>query len=130
MEEKKKTIFNEKSTKIFEKKKIRRLKQIFEMFDSDNDGIISPSKIDITNVPIEILEVYTPILHELEELNQELNFEEFLSASEKLLQTLSVSDKAMIFASKKNDSSFHLNQNITFKVTKNIKNFIKKNSLN
>lgn len=116
LEDKKKTIFNEKSIKIYEKKKIQRLKQIFGMFDSDNDGIISPSKIDITNVPIEILEVYTPILHELEELNQELNFEEFLSASEKLLQTLSVSDKAMIFASKKNENSFHVNQNITFKV--------------
>lgn len=65
-------------------------------------------------MPIEILEIFTPILHELEELNQDLNFEEFLDAAEKLLQTLSVTEKAKIFNSKKN--SYNSNPNITFKV--------------
>lgn len=114
IEEKKKSIYNEKSFLIFEKKKINKLKEIFDLFDSDKDGIISPVNIDITTMPIEILEIFTPILHELEELNQDLNFEEFLDAAEKLLQTLSVTEKAKIFNSKKN--SYNSNPNITFKV--------------
>lgn len=114
IEEKKKSIYNEKSFLIFEKKKINKLKEIFDLFDSDKDGIISPVNIDITTMPIEILEIFTPILYELEELNQDLNFEEFLDAAEKLLQTLSVTEKAKIFNSKKN--SYNSNPNITFKV--------------
>lgn len=99
-----------------------KLKEIFNLFDSDQDGVISPTHIDISKVPMHIFEAFKPILHELEQLNQDLNFEEFLEASEKLLKTLSVSEKAIIFGlSRKNLQNS--NKNLCFKVNLNIKFF-------
>ena len=115
LEEKQKSIYNEKSFKIFESKKITRLKEIFNLFDSDNDGVISPLQIDISNVPGPILEIFTPLLQELEELNQDLNFEEFLEASDKLLKTLSVTEKSNIFGLTRKNSQTS-NKSFSFQV--------------
>lgn len=54
------------------------------MLDSDCDGYISSMKIDISNIDTDLLEVLSPLLIELEELNQPLNREEFLDALERL----------------------------------------------
>lgn len=53
--------------------------------DSDSDGLISATQIEITGLPAEILEVIAPILCEMEQLNLALNFEQFYSMLEKLL---------------------------------------------
>lgn len=45
---------NNMSEKIVETIKYKRLEEIFELLDSDNDGIISNSKIDISNLPTSI----------------------------------------------------------------------------
>jgi len=45
---------NEMSDKIVETLKYKRLEEIFESLDSDNDGIISNSKIDISSLPTSI----------------------------------------------------------------------------
>ena len=115
IEEKQKSIYNEKSLKIFQTKKHMKLKEIFDLFDSDKDGIISPSNIDLHSVPIHILEAFTPILHELEELDQDLNFEEFSDAAEKLLKTLSVTEKANILGINRKNSQ-DLNKKFSFQV--------------
>jgi len=39
------------------------------LFDSDGDGVISPTKIDISSVDTSILEAFAPLLCEMEELN-------------------------------------------------------------
>jgi hypothetical protein len=86
------------------------------MLDSDDDGLISAQKICIKTISIPVLEAFTPIFCEMEELNQELNFEEFFQASEKLLATLTVAEKAQILGlsrSKTPPSKDHL----TFKVS-------------
>ena len=80
---------NEKSNNLMEGIKKKKFKDIFKMFDSDGDGIISSTKIDISGVDTTILEVFAPLLCEMEELNQSLALEEFLHAAERLLKVIS-----------------------------------------
>lgn len=96
LEEKKRGIYNTKSGEIFQQKKLKKLKEIFLLFDSDQDGLISASSIDISSVSTQILQTFAPLLEELEELNQELNLQEFIEAAERLLKTLSVQEKAEV----------------------------------
>lgn len=59
---------------------------IFNLLDSDRDGEISAEKIDISKLESHVLEAFSPLLCEMEELGQSLNFEEFYEASDRLLQ--------------------------------------------
>jgi hypothetical protein len=45
------------SEKIVDSIKFKRLEEIFDLLDSDNDGVISNSKIDISRLPTEILKI-------------------------------------------------------------------------
>ena len=77
---------NEKSNNLIESLKKKKFIDIFKMFDSDGDGVISPTKINISAVDTTILEAFAPLLCEMEELSQSLTLEEFLDASERLLK--------------------------------------------
>ena len=57
-----KTKVQEKSEELLEQKKARKFLQIFQILDSDGDGIISADKIDISNLAPDILEIFTPLL--------------------------------------------------------------------
>lgn len=87
---------NEISEKLFEEKLITGIKYIFDIFDSDSDGFISPEKIDIQGLPTNILEIFAPILCEMDDLKKQLNFEDFFKATERLLRTLSIIQKNLI----------------------------------
>lgn len=50
----------------------------------DQDGVISAQKIDLHSLPTDILEAFSPLLCEMEELGTTLNLEEFLDASFRL----------------------------------------------
>lgn len=92
---------NETSHLIIEAKKWRRLEEVFRALDSDNDGLISASKIEIGNLPADILEIITPLLCEMEELGLELDFETFIGAAEKLFDSLSLVEKDKLIAQPK-----------------------------
>ena len=77
---------NERSQAIIENLMIRRLEEVFRRFDSDGDGLISSAKIDISPVPTEILETLAPLLCEMEEHNQVLDFPTFVAESDRLLR--------------------------------------------
>ena len=77
---------NEKSHMIIENKKRKRLEEIFTCLDSDGDGQISSTKIDIASVGTDVLEAFAPLLCEMEELGQTLTLEDFLEAADKLLK--------------------------------------------
>jgi Ca2+-binding EF-hand superfamily protein len=80
---------NEKSHQIIENIKKKKLAEIFRYLDSDGDGYISSTKIDIASVGTDILEAFAPLLCEMEELNQTLSMPEFIEAAEKLLRVFS-----------------------------------------
>ena len=77
----------------------------------DQEGIISAQKIDLHSLPTDILEAFSPLLCEMEELSTTLNLEEFLDASYRLynvrtsfhniLQTLNIHEKNLILNFKK-----------------------------
>jgi Ca2+-binding EF-hand superfamily protein len=77
---------NEKSHQIIETIKRKKIIEIFKLLDSDGDGYISSTKIDIASVGTDILEAFAPLLCEMEELNQTLSLEDFLEAADKLLR--------------------------------------------
>ncbi len=77
---------NEKSHQIVENIKRKRFFEIFRMLDSDGDGYISSTKIDIASVGTDVLEAFAPLLCEMEELNQTLSLNEFVEAADKLLR--------------------------------------------
>eukprot|EP01016_Furgasonia_blochmanni_P003579 TRINITY_DN11408_c0_g1_i10.p1 TRINITY_DN11408_c0_g1~~TRINITY_DN11408_c0_g1_i10.p1 ORF type:complete len:745 (+),score=192.61 TRINITY_DN11408_c0_g1_i10:195-2429(+) len=81
---------NEKSTVMIETLKRKRLTELFESLDSDRDGLISATKVDISSIPTEALEIFAPLLCEMEEISSTLNLEEFIDASERLFKTLTV----------------------------------------
>lgn len=70
--------------KIVEQTKRQKFNEIFDMFDSDFDGIISSIKIDLSSVPVEVANVFQPLILEMEEIGQSLDRDEFVDASLRL----------------------------------------------
>ncbi len=66
--------------------KFNKLEEIFHQLDGDHDGVISARSINIKNVPIEVLEVISPLLIEMEDASLELNIEEFIIAADKFIK--------------------------------------------
>ena len=77
---------NEKSHMLIENIKKKKLLDIFKALDSDGDGLISSTKINISSIDTGTLEMLAPLLCEMEELSKSLNLNQFLSATEKLLR--------------------------------------------
>jgi len=53
--------------------------------DSDEDGLVSASKISIDDIEEKILMLISPVLIEMEEIGLELDFTQFSEALDKLL---------------------------------------------
>lgn len=53
---------------------------LFSELDSDQDGYISPKRINIETINEDILEIIMPVLFEMEEMNIELNLVDFSKA--------------------------------------------------
>ena len=68
------TVFTTNQTKkIMDARKKESFNLIFGWLDSDNDGQISPQKIDISMIEPDLLEVLSPLFCEMEELCQALD---------------------------------------------------------
>jgi Ca2+-binding EF-hand superfamily protein len=59
----------------------RKIKQIFNLLDSDKDGLISSSAIDISKIATDVLEAFSPLLIEMEDSNETLDLRTFFMAS-------------------------------------------------
>ena len=59
-----------KTNIIVDKLKLKRFSTLFKRLDSDNDGLISAQRIDISTLSPDLLEVLTPLFCELEELSK------------------------------------------------------------
>lgn len=51
---------------IVERKLMNKLEEIFSAFDADKNGFVSAQEICLDNVTADILEIYTPLLLEME----------------------------------------------------------------
>ena len=66
---------------------------IFEKLDSDMDSKISAKKVDIASISPSILEILTPLLCSMEDMNTEHDENSFLDACDKLYFQLPHPDK-------------------------------------
>ena len=64
-------------TAIVEAMRLNKIRQIFELLDSDHDGKISALNMDIEALPPEVYRRLFPILREIEERKIELDLETF-----------------------------------------------------
>ncbi|CAD8125843.1 unnamed protein product [Paramecium sonneborni] len=83
----------DKSNQIYEIKKKKFIYEIFNLLDSDSDGLISAQKIEISSINSEILQILTPLLCEMEQINAQLNQQQFYEAANRLIQTLPIVDR-------------------------------------
>ena len=56
--------------------------------DNDEDGLISSLKINIIDLDPEVLQLLSPLLCEMEEIQVELDEEEFIDSLERLFTVL------------------------------------------
>lgn len=82
-----------RSEKLLLKVKIDRFSEVFQQLNPDVNGLISYKNIQVHEVDTKVLKIIAPLLSELEELNQPLNFEEFVDSMENLLKTLNTAEK-------------------------------------
>ena len=64
---------NKTSMLIVEKKLNNKLHELFNAFDADKNGFITAYEISLDNVTAEILEIYTPLLLEMESYDYKLD---------------------------------------------------------
>lgn len=62
---------------IVEQIRISKIRSIFNLLDSDGDGLISPLKMNIDELSEELFRVMFPLINEIEKEQLELNFDAF-----------------------------------------------------
>jgi hypothetical protein len=70
--------------------KARIYKRYFTLLDSDSDGLISAEKCDVSGLEVRTVELLSPVLSTL----GEMNFDTFAEETESLLSKMSFTDKA------------------------------------
>ena len=73
----------------------RKLREIFELMDSDGDGLVSGSQIQISELSTEVLEAFSPLLVEMEQKNITLSLQMFLDAGKALLNVFNITNSLL-----------------------------------
>ena len=81
------------STQFAEKRKIEGFKIVFELLDRDGDGLISSNSIDVSRLPKKLIEMYSPLLSDLQNFGESLNLGQFIMVAKNLYATLNVTDR-------------------------------------
>ena len=90
--------------------------EIFDKLDSDQDGFVSTEKMDLKVLSDEMHDLFKPLFIELEQLQEPLNKEEFVDATNRLYETLNQHQKNLILRfNKKDKKNDYQMQNCTFK---------------
>lgn len=83
----------EMNERIILKLKLDRYLEVFSMLRPDENGLICYGNIQFNEVDPKILKAIMPLLEELKEIDQPLNFEEFADSMDRLVKTLSHEEK-------------------------------------
>lgn len=76
--------------------KYQRYKEIFAMLIPDSKGLISRETVYKSVLPLGVRKLISPLIEELQELNETLDFNEFYDAMEMLMKSLTPGDKSAI----------------------------------
>lgn len=74
----------------------RKIEELFELLDSDRDGLVSAVRVNIDSLSKARLAIVAPLLAEMEEKRATLDFEGFSMAIHRLLGILNVNDKRVL----------------------------------
>lgn len=97
---------NVKSDKLVLNARRAALSDMFDQLDTDKDGEISSTNIDLSTVPPSLLTAFRPLFQELQQLNQPLDKDEFVDAATRLYETLSQNEKNQVLKFSKNTEVF------------------------
>ena len=89
-----------RSSVIVDKKKKKRMGEIFTMLNPINDKV-HIRFINFARIPGDLLKILNPLLEELAEVDDGLEFLDFVGAMENLMKMLSVDEKSVILDTKK-----------------------------
>lgn len=92
---------NDQSNRLFEARKLQKLRGIFDLLDSDCDGLISSGRMQVEAIPDLAFDILRPVFVGIEEEGLELDFEGFIRECGKLVKKLTVTERANIFGSGK-----------------------------
>ena len=65
-----------------------KMGEIFDKLDNDQDGLVSTEKMELHSLSEDMQELFKPLFIELEQLQEPLNKEEFIDATNRLYDTL------------------------------------------
>ena len=68
--------------------RLNKMGEIFDKLDNDQDGLVSTEKMELHVLSDEMQELFKPLFIELEQLQEPLNKEEFIDATNRLYETL------------------------------------------
>jgi len=84
---------NSERNSLLRKQNNNLYKEIFNLLDSDKDGLISYKKIRLSLLDNNLLKILTPILEELQQNNFILNYNEFIIKLDKCIQNNNIYKK-------------------------------------
>ncbi|KAM3135477.1 hypothetical protein pb186bvf_012333 [Paramecium bursaria] len=94
------TIHTERSQAIVLESRKKRLIELFNLLDSDGDGIISSQNIKLENLEPDVLLILQPILLELESFDIYMNQATWVSKCLKYSESINLQDKNKLFINK------------------------------
>lgn len=86
----------ENSDRIYNEFRIKQYEKLFGLMDSDYDGFISATSINISSIEIQILKLLTPFFEELEKSQLQVCLQEFCQKMEDYYKTLNVEKRAIL----------------------------------
>lgn len=95
----------------------KKIEDLFDLLDSDHDGLISAVRVNIEVLSKARLAIIAPLLAEMEEKRATLDFDSFTHSIHRLLAILNVNDRRILLdISGRKRSSIDDMVNIPFKV--------------
>lgn len=74
----------------------RKIYEMFDLLDSDHDGLISAIRIDLDWLSKDRFKIMAPLLTEMEDRTITLDFESFCMSMKKLVSLINVLDKRLL----------------------------------
>jgi len=106
---------SEKSQMFLERKYRNRLEEVFYELDSDQDGFISASNIDINPIEPFTLEVIASVLCSMEESDKVLTKEAFVSETLPIIKGLSIIDRDRFLSGSNTTNQVEETESYSFK---------------
>ncbi len=125
------SLVRQESRRLVENMKVHAYQRIFEMLDSDEDGLVTAKDADISCiyfpivdcivVPTDVLAIITPLLSEMEAVGRCMRSQDFVYALDLIYSRLAIPQKKVLLnigrPPQKLDASLKVQQQFSFKVS-------------